>query len=525
MLVTSLFLASAAVVAAQSSSSITSSITSSAQSSQATPSATKEPCASVASLAAKSTEFADVPIKAVYDCLESVPVDVDGNKKLIDELKVVWPWHSEYGYLKNLPKDIEISSLNVEDELNNIQANLDKYSSEYEVQLALQNITTNSRNYHWNYSPDILQVFGFSRPFGVASISSDGKSLPKLYVESDVAELSSSKSKVSEIKEINGEEAYAYLQRWGAMEQYLDGDGRLNTQLKKGDTDNSGSFSSPTIYPGPTTKVKFANGTEQEQNNTAWISAAKPDDFKGVKDGKTFFDKFCKGMLIKRSNKAEEEDSEKSTRPNMHPGRPGAPTEIPQSYHLGKRQIPSDDSNYPDAVVMANSSAVAGYFLNNEDYKDVAILKIITFEPDSKKDDTGVNFQATIKKFLQKCVDAKKKKLIIDLRENGGGLTHLLFDAFIQLFPKDLPFSGQRYRATDQFLTIGDSVNDIFNNIDLYKAYQSTFGDDLNFKFRLWAYWDFTNAKGENFKDWKEFEGPNTNNGDLYTTTFRYNVR
>ena len=62
-------LASAALVAAQSSTS-------------------NQPCAVVSAALAKSTI---VTAQQAFNCLDSVPVDTSGNSKLIDQLKNVWP--------------------------------------------------------------------------------------------------------------------------------------------------------------------------------------------------------------------------------------------------------------------------------------------------------------------------------------------------------------------------------------------------------------------------------------------------
>lgn len=41
---------------------------------------------------------------------------------------------------------------------------------------------------------------------------------------------------------------------------------------------------------------------------------------------------------------------------------------------------------------------------------------------------------------------------------------------------------------------------------------------------RYWAYWNFVDVNGDNFKSWDEFYGPHKYNGDEFTTIMRYNV-
>ncbi|KAF2662339.1 hypothetical protein K491DRAFT_287888 [Lophiostoma macrostomum CBS 122681] len=492
-----------------------------------TPSTPTQACGTVASLLLASET--SLPAKVAHECLQSVPVDITGNEVLIDELKLVWQWQSEIKYLENPPESWKNGLLFAENELDNIRSHLTDYSSEYAVQQAIQSITVRSRNYHWNYEPDILTIFTFTRPVGVASVSSDGKSLPKLYVDDDITLLSSPEkdTRVSEIVQINGEEAYQIVDRVSALEQqFIDADGRLNKMFTTGDTGSVGQFERYSIYEDDTTTLEFANGTVVELQNTASLtkfferSNANITDFAGVTDGQSFFDTFCTGLV---SGKPSDDEKSLGSVSNAQPGHPDAPRRIPHNYHDLRKRADIPESNYSYPVVESNSSAVAGYFLHTPGYEDVAVLKIITFDP--LDDPWGNNFQATINTFLELCIKEQKQKLVIDLRENGGGATHLLLDAFMQLFPGELPFSGQWNRATEEFSAIGDAVSEIYNSPKLSGSFEnSTDGNKVDLVFKVWAYWNYVTVQNKNFASWDEFKGPHKNNGDLYTTVFRYNL-
>jgi hypothetical protein len=492
MLVSSLILASVVLVAAQ----------------------TNEPCADIASLLSDVL----IPAQAAFDCLNSVPVDVEGNQQLIDELKTVWQWESDLVYLKNTPDDFPNGPQDIEKELDDIRGTLDQFSSEYAVQLAIQNITLRSGNFHWNYRPDILQVFIFSRPVGVASISEDGKSTPKLYVASDVLSrgFSTSSSDFSDISEINGMNPYEYLERAAITEQYIDADGRVNSMFTTGDTGTPGAFERSRSYPGATTPVTWTNGSDAEYNNFAELSpAAEFGDWTQITSGQDFFDVFCTGQFASNFiNGFRKREAQPSRR-----GKLDAPTKIPHTYHLNKRQeiVPA---NFPTTVQGVNSTALAGYFLNGQGYEDVAVLKIITFSPE----DSDAEFQSSIAAFIEESISANKQKLILDVRENGGGASHLLIDAFMQLFPGQLPFLGNRYRAQEQFIAIGEAVEEMRTKLEGGGASQTSV-DNFSASYRFWAYWHFVTAQGENFKDFDEYDGPNEVNGDQWTATWRYNVR
>lgn len=201
-------------------------------------SSSTQPCAAAASaLSRSSAATAGIPAQVAFDCLNSVPVDTSGNSQLIDELKQVWQFQSELVWYKNPGSDWEYGSLDIIGELDKIKSSLGSFQSEYAVQLAIQNITVRTGNFHFNYVPDILQVFTFIRPFNVASVSSDGKALPKLYVHEDIAPLAAGSRRVSAIEQINGKDAYEFLQStW--FSQYIDSDGRMNNMFSKGDTEH-----------------------------------------------------------------------------------------------------------------------------------------------------------------------------------------------------------------------------------------------------------------------------------------------
>lgn len=497
MLKSALFLASAALVAGQSG----------------------QPCATVSSLAARSTA-ASIPAQVAFDCLNSVPVDTSGNQKLIDELKQVWQYQSELLWFKNPGSDFEYGPIDILGELDNIKNNLGSFQSEYAVQLAIQNITVRTGNFHFNYSPDILAVFQFLRRFNVGSVSSDGKSLPKLYVHEDIAQLAKGNSRVSDIQQINGQNPYDYLKSI-FFSQYLDSDGRMNDMFAKGDTDNYGSFMVQKKFEGNSTSVKWANGTTREIANVA----VTEQSFAGVTDGRSFFQKFCTGALTGVATASADSKDKEVVSPRLLGPVPTIPED---DYHMRNKRQAIPTGTYPSAVAKASSGVVAGYFLNGNNYSDVAVLKIISFSNPSSSGETKFNndFQATVKNFLTQCISQKKTKLVIDLRENGGGNTNLLLDTFMQLFPTQEPFSGQRYRSSDSWNKIGDGVNEIYQSKDLAAKYQRATQETIQDTdvFRYWAYWHFRKADGTNFESWDEFNGPLDLNSDKFSVTMRYNV-
>ncbi|KAF1976102.1 hypothetical protein BU23DRAFT_588280 [Bimuria novae-zelandiae CBS 107.79] len=475
-----------------------------------------EPCARIATLSSQNA--LSFPAGIAFDCLNSVPVDKEGNKQLIEELKIAWQWHSDITWLKNPPEDWEDGPLDMIAELDQIKNSLDNFDSEYQVQLAIQKITVRSGDFHLNYVPDILQVFHFQRDFSIIALSDDGVELPKLYVTFDalkVADGNITEDKISEIKKINGMDAWPYLENLAQWEQYRDTDGGLNSLWAKGDTLTPGAFMEQSRFDGAETNIIFANGTEIEYTNTAWTD----EDFTDVKDGKSFYEKFCQGDIFGAHAGENDKDLWKPTY-----GRLEETAVVPEaSYHTSrrdKRDIVS--ARFPEPIVHATSGAIAGYFLQGEGYDDIAVLKITSFDPEG--DEYGLEFQQVVSEFFRMSRAANKQRLILDLRENGGGSMQIMFDLFVQLFPHRLPWQGSRYRANPHFKLIGDAVNEIYNNETVHEYYKETWNATLEEHFRYWGYSHYLDAQGKDFDSWKQFKGPERFHDDQYTSTMRYNL-
>jgi hypothetical protein len=385
-------------------------------------------------------------------------VAVEQDEKLIDQLKLLWEWHSETGYLKNTPDTWELGKLDLLAELDKIKENLSSYNSEYEVQLAINKLTLRTGNFHFNYAPDILQVFYFQRLVGVATVSNDGTTVPETYVISDLQRNHTGDStKLSPIAKINGEDVQTYLNKIAAREQYIDPDARFNSLMYRGNGSSSiGSFVAQGlgIFEGATTNITFKNDTTSVYKNVAEARA----ELTGVTDGKSFFEQLCTGSFTGVQAASEY----KKVTPYK-----GAP------HHWKRASIPS--SSYPKPVVEHSGGMVAGYFMTADGFEDVAVLKIITFQTSGAGDST--EFQQVVKQFLGNSTEAGKKKLIIDLRENGGGDTDLLLDTFMQLFPGEVPFSGQRYRAQEQYELIGSAINEFNKDKSMTDMVKRTTGD------------------------------------------------
>ena len=381
--------------------------------------------------------------------------------------------------------------------------------------------------------PDITNVFQFARPAGqLVSISEDGVSLPELYVASDLPKDANGKITGAAVVKINGDNATTVLEKYSDGTNYHDADARYNTvfpnpSLTALETDSGGLSLTHYIYPGPTTNFTFANGTQKVIDNVAFI--APNFDFTHVSDGPSFFEAFCTGPLqptvdppAAAASSSKPSTSSKAS-PSSKPSSVASATPRPSPSLLG----------YPKPIFIHGSKLLSGYEISGNDYKDTAVLVapgflISSIDPTYAKDPVTRGFveaQALLRQFLADAVKQNKKKLVIDLRGNGGGLIDFAFEMFKQLFPTVEPYGGARYRAHEAFHYYSALVADVALEGGERDGKISDAWDDADYGVQSNFLW--SNVLDENlkpFKSYKDYYGPDTINGDTFTSIRRYNV-
>jgi hypothetical protein len=126
-------------------------------------------------------------------CLRSVPLDVEGNIRLINDLKEWWQFASLLDYFRDPPSHATYRKVDVYKHLDEFTANLktNKYGSEWEFHYDLYMMQISLYEYHFLWKADIMNVFWFmrggptSQQLSLASVSTDGKELPKVYEYSE----------------------------------------------------------------------------------------------------------------------------------------------------------------------------------------------------------------------------------------------------------------------------------------------------------------------------------------------------
>jgi len=489
-----------------------------------------EPCAEVsASWAAQATATftqtyrAQVPAQLALDCLMSVPVDVDGDLKLIKELQNFLQFHSTLSYLKDgyyVNQKIESHNepLDLLARLSDIAISTRNgtYQNDFEVQLTLHTLFRHARDSHLRFLPDILEIFLFVRPESqLVSISGDGVALPHLYLLSDLEVARASVDFMpSSVSTINGRDATEYLEKLWTHNIYHDADARYNGFFPNPaaatvEMDSGGQFYlTQGLYDGPVTEFGFVNGSLLVKENVAVIREVF--DFSGVTNGRTFFSKFCQGDIKGTKTVGQVQTSIGTTmKVTSSSSAILAPT------------------GYPQPLIAQSGLSVQGYYLNNSRYLDVAILALPNFKPVAKPTQnasstiTGfIEAQATLRDFFSQCAQKEKIKLVIDLRGNSGGTIDMAFELFKQIFPSVEPFGASRFRAHEAFYLYSWSVADLVENkiaaVTDDQLFAEVASSTANSKNLL-------NIEGTPFANFTTYYGPYQANKDTFTAARRYN--
>ena len=238
-------------------------------------------------------------------------------------------------------------------------------------------------------------------------------------------------------------------------------------------------------YPNASTTLSYSNGTNLTYDNQAVVTG----DWTDIASGEAYYSKFCKGTPTPDIGGG-------TTTPSPDPA-----TGIPA---IG----------FPFPQIIHSQKLVAGYFLNDTGFENVAVLNIASF---SAPQPLMQEFSTVVRNFLAMARAAKKTKLVIDIQSNPGGKVLLGYDTFIQLFPSISPYGGSNLRAHDGLSALGEGFAASDDGKMLSNLSRQYYDFPGNYQVDL-------TADGQNFTSWQDLYGPHQDSGDNFTSTFRKNL-
>lgn len=449
-----------------------------------------------------------VPAGMAWDCINSVPLNATSAKLLIESIKPYIEWQSTLTVLANPPADYVEKvqpAVDIMGGLDEIASNVDagKYANEYAFGWALYTLIQSAHDGHFTYIPDSVGgIFQWGRNVPLVSVSEDGEQLPAVFAFEDVLGLQYKNISYtpSAVVKIDNTEVTEFLQTLSQLGSLQDRDALYNNvfyelaQVSLGESGSgtgmfTGGGRGRYVYPGASTTLTFANGTDRIIQNYA-----RPRyNFRDINSGEDLAKEWFNFGSASSGQGASEEFETISTAASAATA-PG----------------------YPDPVSIGPFNLINGYYIDGEGYNDVAVLSVPNFVGSSS---AGKPFQATSQEFLAKALAAGKTKLIIDLQANGGGTILQGYDLFKQLFPEYDPYGANRYRATEAADLIGQSYSQ--------RASLAPRGSNSSLSAAQSSYFDYhqdMTVDGKPFTSWAEKFGPHEVNGDNYTTLARWNL-
>lgn len=449
-----------------------------------------------------------VPAGMAWDCLSSVTLNSTSAKLLIESLKPYMEWQSTLTVLKDPPAEYVKKvqpAVDILGGLDQLVSDIDagKFANEHAFGWALYTLIQSAHDGHFTYVPESVGgIFTWGRSIPLVSVSEDGKQLPAVFAFEDVLGLQYKNISYtpSPVVKIDNVEATEFLESLSQLGSLQDRDALYNNvfyelaQVSLGESGSgSGMFTGGGrgryVYPGASTTLTFANGTERTMENFARVRY----NFRGINSGEDLAKEwFNYGSAASAQATSEEADDVSTT------------------------AFGATAPGYPDPVSIGPLNLINGYYINGEGYEDTAVLSVPNFVG------TGVAqvaFQKLSQEFLPKALADGKTKLILDLQANGGGTILQGYDLFKQLFPDLDPYGANRYRAIEATDLIGQSYSG--------RASLAPRGSNSSLSSAQSSYFDYhtdMTVDGEPFKSWAEKFGPNEVNGGecIYFTCLNF---
>ncbi|KAI9709404.1 MAG: hypothetical protein M1812_007681 [Candelaria pacifica] len=462
--------------------------------------------------------------KEVHDCFITVPFNPAVATRFIDYYNDTLQFHTTLSYLKNPPSSYQQSSVDLIAGLDQIQKDIDRgaFGNQYAFEATLQNLIYSSHDSHLQLKSGILSPFKFASPYSIVSLSEDGVKDPKVYVlDDELLSGSSSSSKSSPVKSINGQNVTDFLTQLGAANSYglVESHADWNNLMSSsaGFVQNVYSIFEfyLTFYPGETITIAFENGTQLDP--APWLAYYDSLGPTGpLATGGDFYNFFVLGFYPDSYDPdapdpcAASDGSSNDTIPtNTTSG-----NAIPTATSWPNSSYPSTADIFQPNLYPFGGGFVTGYFLEEI---STAVLSIPTF---SMSENDTQTFSDTIGRFLNSSHAAGLKHILIDLQANSGGDTLLAVDTFKHFFPANDTFRGSRLRAHPMADVLGNTFTNYFtsNEAPTSEVYNALAAN-------AWVATDRLNAAtGQNFSSWGELFGPHTYNGDSFTTVQRENI-
>ncbi|KAI6385789.1 hypothetical protein MCOR07_010710 [Pyricularia oryzae] len=414
-------------------------------------------CSLAIRTAATNTKFRP---SLALNCLQSIPVDVNTDLTLLDQLTYHAETLSTLGYLKAPPAGYLIPGVDIMGAFDEMRKKLKdgKYANQYHFMEEVFNVYHAASESHFTWRPMILNAFTFSRGLNLVSVSQDGIELPKVYAEEDFMKSQGDGYKASPIVSIDGSPIEDVIARESFNVLAQDPDAKYN-QLMQGHGIHSigGEFWKNWHTAGVPDmhNVTFANSSTAVYVNSA--------SYSGGVTGIQSAEDISKAYLLPTDSEGGMSAFELNASDD---GSFASAISAMQLNSVSKRDIEPRDLFKPERLkpfVSHKLGMMYGYFLDKPDFTDVCVLAIPSFSSNGTS-----NFRTELedtrrvaREFVSKCKAANRNRIVLDVSGNGGGNYAAGVELFRNFFPKAEHRQAYSFRVSPFMRYLATNMDDV----------------------------------------------------------------
>ncbi|KAF2190377.1 hypothetical protein K469DRAFT_746897 [Zopfia rhizophila CBS 207.26] len=480
--------------------------------------------------------YADV----VFKCLQSVPFNAAVATRFIDYYNMTLQFQSTLAYLKDPPQGYQQPPVDVLQVLDQIQGNVTagNYKNQYTFEADVQLLVNRMHDSHVTLNAGILDALSFLSPYGLVSVSADGKQPPEVYLSDDLLMGQLEGWTPSPVTKINGQVVVEYLTQFaelnsnGYLEPHADWNSLMDTPAMWISGDLS-IFQSATFYPGDELNFTFKNGSTEE---TYWLSFYNElEDTGPLTTAGDFYNYFVLGQLpasydpdqqwwhtLETDDSSNDDSSDNSTVTDpfesvCSSGNPADVNWCLASYGA----YPNDPVVVQTDLAVTGGGVVTGYFYDDISTGVLSIPSFFQYDPNTEQ------FGLTVEYFIANATKNNISRLVIDLQQNTGGTVYLAYNTFKQFFYRIDPYAASRIRSHELANVLGGAFSKWWKELE-----SDLEGNDgangVNYNYTAAEEWVVLNrinaATGRDFASWSEYYGPVSDHGDTFSLAQRYNL-
>ncbi|KAH7064284.1 hypothetical protein BKA63DRAFT_608564 [Paraphoma chrysanthemicola] len=491
------------------------------------------PCLSVMSAAAQGVYI--FAASEVFECISKVPFHAAVASRFIDYYNDTLQFQSTLNYLKSPPDGYQQPPVDVEQELEDIRANISSgaFKSQYAFEAQVQRLISRIHDNHVTLDAGILSPFRFASPYTLVSLSPDGVQNPRIYLKEDLLAAAEEGYTPHPVAKINNVEVNDYLGNLIALNSdgYVEPHADWNAFMTSPYNDIQGYlsvFQRLPLYPGNDLSFQFENDTSLD---TIWLAMYAETSLTGpLTTPGDFYNYFVLGLI------PADFDPDDPDAPAWWPAEYNIPVEDDEVASVEEQGFDCSSSAglvvnwcnvtngqvgaFPnDPVVVQNDFSITGAgAMSGYIFDDIStgILSIPSFYQDGL---SVKYFFNAIDEFIGNATSRGTKRVVIDLQQNSGGLVLLAMTTFQQFFPTMPPYTGSRIRSHRFADILGTAYTQWWQSLD-----PDSFEHQENAASEWVAVNRINAATGRKFASWSEYFGPVLDRNDAFSQKQLYNL-